>query len=138
MTTKAATKDRKYFYAVGRRKTAVAQVRLYEHGKGECTINGKKLDEYLHDAELQKIIFSPLEENALAKSFDITVVVRGGGKKGQAEAIRLGVARGIEKHTPELRGALKVAGYLKRDARKKERKKPGLRRARRSPQWSKR
>lgn len=137
MTTKTAPKGT-YIYAVGRRKTAVAQVRLYP-GKGAVTINGQRpLTEYLPDPELQRIVLSPLTENNLDKNFDVTVLVRGGGKHGQADAIRLGIARAVEKHAPELRKPLKVAGYLKRDARIKERKKPGKKRARRSPQWSKR
>ncbi len=136
-TTKTAPKGT-YIYAVGRRKTAVAQVRLYP-GKGHVTINGERpLTEYLPDQELQRIVLSPLTENNLDKNYDVTVLVRGGGKHGQADAIRLGIARALEKQTPELRKPLKASGYLKRDARKKERKKPGKKRARRSPQWSKR
>ncbi len=137
-TTKANKTERKYFYAVGRRKTAIAQVRLWEGGKGEITVGAKKLAEYLPDEELRTIVLAPLEEHNLSKNFDVTILVRGGGKRGQAEAIRLGIARAVELHTPELRKALKASGYLKRDARIKERKKPGKKRARRSPQWSKR
>lgn len=138
MTTKTAQANRKYFAGIGRRKTAVAQVRLWEQGKGMVTIGERALADVLPDAELQHLVLAPLEENNLTKQFDVTVVVRGGGKRGQAEAIRLGIARAIEKHTPELRKPLKASGYLKRDARIKERKKPGRKRARRSPQWSKR
>lgn len=136
--TRETKESRKYIYAIGKRKTAVAQVRLFAKGKGEVTINSKKSTEFLPDFELQGKILSPLKLVGLDKKVDILVLVKGGGKRGQAEAIRHGIARALEKLDKELRKNLKVAGFLKRDARIKERKKPGLKRARRAPQWSKR
>jgi small subunit ribosomal protein S9 len=128
----------KYIYAVGKRKCAVARIRLLPKGKGEITINHKKSEQYLPDFELQEIIKSPLNLTDTKNKYDFYILVSGGGKKGQAEAIRHGIARALEKLNKELRKTLKVAGFLMRDARIKERKKPGLKRARRAPQWSKR
>lgn len=139
MAEKPSTKNKdKYVYAVGKRKRAIAQIRLFEKGKGEITINQKSAKEYLPDFELQEMILAPLKLVDLDKKTDISILVKGGGKKGQAEAIRHGIARALDKLNNELRKTLKVAGYLKRDARIKERKKPGLKRARRAPQWAKR
>lgn len=135
--TLSATKD-KYFYAVGKRKTAIAQIRLFPKGKGEITINNKKAEVYLPDYEMQEIIRSPLKLVDLNNKVDISIIVKGGGKKGQAGAIRHGIARALELLDNELRKTLKAAGFIKRDARIKERKKPGLKRARRAPQWQKR
>lgn len=135
----AKTKETgKYIETVGRRKTAIASVRFYPKGTGQITINDKKLVEYFPAALNQDVIYAPLKLTDLLSKVDITVVVRGGGKTGQAEAIRLGISRAIQENDKDLRKALKVAGYLKRDARIKERKKPGLKRARKSPQWAKR
>ncbi len=128
----------KYIQAVGRRKTAIATVRLYVKGSGQITINNKKLIEYFPTILNQDIVNAPLKITDLLGKFDITIIVRGGGKTGQAEAIRLGIARVLQENDKELRKTLKVAGFLKRDARIKERKKPGLKRARKAPQWSKR
>ncbi len=127
-----------YISTVGRRKRAVALVRLFDKGKGEITINNKPAKEYLPDFEMQKIINEPLDLVDLTSKVNLTVLVRGGGKRGQAEAIRHGIARALQKLNKDLRKTLKVAGFLKRDARIKERKKPGLKRARRAPQWAKR
>jgi small subunit ribosomal protein S9 len=135
--TQVKTKD-KYIYAVGKRKRAIAQIRLFEKGKGEIIINEKKSQDYLPDYELQEIINSPLNITDNSKKFNISVLVKGGGKKGQAEAIRHGIARALDKLNADLHKTLKVAGFLTRDARIKERKKPGLKRARRAPQWKKR
>jgi len=128
----------KFIYAVGKRKRAIAQIRLFDKGKGEIIINNKKLDDYLPDYELQEIIKSPLNITDTAKKVNLTVLVRGGGKKGQAEAIRHGIARALDKLNKDLHKTLKVEGFLTRDSRIKERKKPGLKRARRAPQWQKR
>jgi len=128
----------KYFYAVGRRKRAIAQVRLIPKGKGEIIINKKKMNDYLPDSMLQEIILAPLKLTNLANKTDLTILVRGGGKRGQADAIRHGIARALNKYDLNLRKTLKVAGFLTRDARIKERKKPGLKRARKAPQWAKR
>ena len=138
--TSAQTKEstRKYIGTVGKRKTAIAMIRLFPKGKGEIIVNKKKLEQYLPDFDLQQIIRSPLKLVDLDKKIDLTILVRGGGKRGQAEAIRHGIARAIELMDKTQRKTLKVAGFLKRDARIKERKKPGLKRARRAPQWQKR
>lgn len=139
MPEKAPIKNKeKYFYAVGRRKTAVAQVRLIPKGKGEIVINHKKINEYLPDTQLQEIILAPLKLTNLLNKTDLTILVKGGGKSGQAEAIRHGIARALNKYDLNLRKTIKVAGFLTRDARIKERKKPGLKRARKAPQWAKR
>jgi len=139
MTDKVQVKSKeKYIYAVGKRKSAIAQIHLLPKGTGEITINKKKAEVYLPDYELQEIIRSPLKLVDLNNKVNISVLVRGGGKRGQAEAIRHGLARAIEKFDNTKRKTLKVAGFLKRDARIKERKKPGLKRARRAPQWAKR
>ncbi len=136
--TKDTKSKDKYTYAVGRRKSAVAPIRLFEKGKGDITINKKTAHDYLPDFNLQEIIYAPLKLVDLDKKVNISVLVRGGGKKGQAEAIRHGIARALDKLNQDLHKTLKIAGYLTRDARVKERKKPGLKRARRAPQWKKR
>ena len=133
------TKEKKLFFAgIGRRKTSTASVRLMLKGSGQILINNKKFNEYFPEVLLQEKINAPLNISGLLGKTDLTVMVRGGGKTSQAEAIRLGIARAIQKYDENLRKALKIAGYLKRDARIKERKKPGLKRARKAPQWAKR
>lgn len=128
----------RYFYGTGKRKTSIAKVRLYEKGKGEIEINGMHHKDYVRSAiETDKII-APLKLTGHDKSFDLTVRVVGGGKLSQADAIAHGISRALLEFNPELRSTLKKAGHLTRDPRVKERKKPGLKRARRSPQWSKR
>lgn len=129
--------ERSYIFAVGRRKEAVARVRYYPKMEKEIIINAKKYSEYFPSLSLQKIILTPLELTSFS-SGKIWIKVRGGGKKGQAESVRLGIARVLEKFDSNLRKILKRAGLLKRDARVKERKKYGLKRARRAPQWQKR
>lgn len=124
------TATNKYFYAIGRRKTAVARVRLYENGK-VVEINDKS-------ATIPESVSKVLELVGKKDAFGMTVKVSGGGKEGQIDAIRLAVARALEKFDPDLRPTLKKAGYLSRDPREKERKKPGLKGARRAPQFSKR
>ena len=126
-----------YYAATGRRKEAVAQVRL-KMGKGEIQVNGKKAEEYFARPLYGKIIRESLEQVDFLDRFDAVVEVQGGGLTGQAEAIRLGLARAIIKINPELRSNLKQRGFLTRDQRMKERKKPGLRGARAKPQSSKR
>lgn len=134
-----ATKDaQKYIESIGRRKSATARVRITESSKSSFKINDKNLEDYFSVAELIKIVEEPLKKSEVSQKFIITVKVLGGGIKAQAEAIRLGLARAIEKFQPELRKVLKKEGLLKRDARVKERKKPGLKKARKRPQWSKR
>jgi small subunit ribosomal protein S9 len=131
-------KEEKYFQAVGRRKTASAQVKLFLNGGGEILINGKDFKEYFPTFYLQKIVLSPLELVKCLNKFKILVKVTGGGKNAQAEAVRHGIARALVIFNPDFRKKLKKAGFLKRDPRMKERKKPGLKRARRAPQWQKR
>lgn len=131
-------KAEKFFQAIGRRKTSVAQVKLFLSEKTEILINGKTIEKYFPSSFLQKIVLSPLELSETLDKFKILVIVKGGGKISQAEAIRHGIARALVKFNPEFRKKLKKAGYLKRDPRMKERKKFGLKRARRAPQWQKR
>jgi len=127
-----------YYYAAGKRKTAVARVRLYPKGKGIITVNLKPMDEYFNLITSAGIITSPLKMTGLAKEFDISVKVAGGGLSAQADAIRHGIARALLIYNDSFRTTLKKAGFLTRDSRIKERKKPGLKRARRAPQFSKR
>jgi len=132
-------KDKKEYYeAVGRRKTAVARVRIFEDGKAGFLVNDKKLEDYFAVSNLQIISKEAFTKAPGGDKFSTTVKVSGGGKTSQAEAIRLGVARALEVYDGELRGELKRAGYLKRDPRTKERKKFGLKKARKAAQWSKR
>jgi len=128
----------KYIYAKGGRKTAVAQVRLVKGGKGEIVINNVDYKEYLPTYEMQATASSPLVLSGHDKDLSISIKVSGSGKAAQSEAIRHGLARALEVLDPGLRPVLKAHGFMKRDPRVKERKKPGLKRARRAPQWSKR
>lgn len=133
----SATSTR-YHFGVGRRKTAVARVRLYP-GNGEITINGKSAREYFGGRDLyQLIIRQPLQLTNTLEKFNVMVRVVGGGTTGQAGAIRHGIARALTRSDEELRPVIKRAGMLTRDARMKERKKVGLKRARKAPQYTKR
>ncbi len=134
----ADTKKLPYIYAVGRRKTAVARVRYYKKGEGEIEVNGQPFDQYFDTKEMHSIVKSPLKLANMLEEGKITIRVVGGGKKSQSESVRLGIARALLKLNEDLRQTFKESGYLTRDSRKKERKKPGLKRARRAPQWSKR
>lgn len=134
----AATITGKYLQAIGRRKQAVAQVRLFPGGSGKVVINKRDLAEYIPVKILEELAISPFKETGTFGQFDVTVQVKGGGIAGQAGAIRLGIARALIEHNEDFRTVLKKAGFLTRDARVKERKKYGLRGARRAPQWSKR
>lgn len=138
--TKPAKKRirRSYLYAVGRRKKSVARIRLFKNGKGEVIINEKESDKYFPTFELNQIIKQPLEAVGKLKDFNFSIKVAGGGIRGQAEACRQGIARALLVFDKDFRTTLKPLGYLKRDPRRKERKKPGLKRARRAPQWAKR
>jgi small subunit ribosomal protein S9 len=137
-TTRRTLKKGEYIYAIGRRKTATAQVRVYDAKTRKVTINGIDIAEYLKTDEQRKIVLDPLTKTKSQEQFEITVVVSGGGLHAQAEAIRHGVSRAMVMVDPLYREGLKRLGFLKRDPRKKERKKFGLRGARRAPQWSKR
>jgi len=128
----------KYIQAIGRRKTSVAQVRLYEKGKGDIKINDLKAIDFFKKEDNLDILLQPLKLVSKLKDFDISVVVKGGGVFGQIDAVRHGIARALIVDDPELKSILKTAGYITRDPRKKERKKPGLKKARKAPQWSKR
>ncbi len=125
------------YYGTGRRKSSVARVYLTP-GKGVITINGRDVNEYMPYATLVMDLKQPLELTASADKFDVKATVNGGGFTGQAGAIRLGIARALLNVTPDMRSTLKVAGMLTRDSRAKERKKYGLKAARRAPQFSKR
>lgn len=135
MTTKASTK---YFEAVGRRKTAIARVRLHPGAKSGYEINGKTLEAYFPVKEMQMTVTEPIVNGKPAEKFHVTAKLVGGGIAGQAEALRHGIARALLVYDIQLRGTLKKAGYLRRDPRAKERRKFGLKKARKSPQWSKR
>lgn len=128
---------RRYYLGVGKRKTAVALVRLHEKGKGQNFVNNTELTEFFFGTLIESAL-SPLELTDKLTEFDITVKVEGGGVSAQADAVRHGIARALVEYDAELRPVLKKAGLLTRDARMKERKKPGLKRARRAPQWRKR
>jgi small subunit ribosomal protein S9 len=128
----------RYFEATGRRKTAIARVRLYTKGDKTIEVNGKDIAEYFPTPALQKTVSSSLERMKSNGRFRITVIVRGGGISSQAEAVRHGITRALVVFNPEYRKRLRKAGFLTRDSRMKERKKFGLKRARRAPQWSKR
>ena len=126
-----------YFYGTGRRKSSVARVRVY-NGTGKITINDRDIDDYFGLETLKLIVRQPLALTGTADKFDIVCRVAGGGVTGQAGAIRHGIARALLQFDGELRGQLKKAGFLTRDPRMKERKKYGLKGARRAPQFSKR
>ncbi|MBO4323796.1 MAG: 30S ribosomal protein S9 [Lachnospiraceae bacterium] len=130
-------KNTSKFYGTGRRKSSVARVYLLS-GKGNVTINKKDIDNYFGLETLKVIVRQPLELLGVADKYDVIVTVRGGGFSGQAGAIRHGIARALCKADAENRPAIKKAGFLTRDARMKERKKYGLKAARRAPQFSKR
>jgi small subunit ribosomal protein S9 len=133
----AATKSQ-YFYSAGKRKTAIARVKLFDGGKGDVTINGMPIRDYFPTFLHTENALAPLRITNLAKKYNIEVFVKGGGKSAQSDALRHGISRCLLLIDPELRSTLKREGFLRRDARIKERKKPGLKRARRAPQFSKR
>ncbi|HWV34037.1 MAG TPA: 30S ribosomal protein S9 [Thermomicrobiales bacterium] len=133
-----ATASGRYFYAVGRRKTAIARVRLYP-GDGTITVNGKNAKEYFGGRDIhQNAILEPLRITGTGERFNVVATVVGGGVAGQAGAVRHGIARALTRADEELRSVLKPAKLLTRDPREKERKKVGLKRARKAPQYTKR
>ena len=132
-----AKSEKIVFYGTGRRKSSIARVRLVE-GTGKITINGKDIDEYLGLETLKVVVKQPLVATNTISKYDVIVKVTGGGFTGQAGAIRHGIARALNEANSEFRPTLKVNGYLTRDPRMKERKKYGLKAARRAPQFSKR
>jgi len=131
-------KTNQYIEAVGRRKTAVARVRLTEASKNQFEINEKDLATYFPTGELQEVATESFEKSKVPAKFKVTAKITGGGIHAQAESLRHGISRALVLFDEELRKNLKKAGFLKRDPRVKERKKFGLRKARRAPQWSKR
>jgi len=133
----AADFSGKYIQAIGRRKTAVAQVRLYEDGKGAMVVNGIKLSKYFL-GDLAANATQALRLTSHLRDFNVSVITRGGGKSGQMEAVRHGISHALLKFDENNREVLSTAGFLTRDKREVERKKPGLRKARKAPQWSKR
>ncbi len=130
--------DGRYLESVGRRKTAVAVVRLFTKGKKEFTVNNKTMEEYFPTFELRELCSSALKKMKFFDKFKVTVRVSGGGANAQAEAIRHGTARALVLFNPDFKKRLRRIGYLTRDPRQRERKKFGLKRARRAPQWKKR
>ena len=129
---------KKYFYGTGRRKSSVARVRVYENGTGSIIINGREINDYFGLDTLKLVVNQPLVATDLVGKVDVVVTVAGGGVSGQAGAIRHGLSRALLGLNAEFRPALKAAGFLTRDPRMKERKKYGLKAARRAPQFSKR
>ncbi len=127
-----------YHYALGRRKSGTAQVRLYLQGSGKIVVNDKAMADYFPVADLQDAILVPLKAAGVSETADVVVRAKGGGIRGQADAVKLGIARALLVHNPDLRTTLKPLGVLTRDPREKERKKYGLKKARKSPQWAKR
>ncbi|MBI4836831.1 MAG: 30S ribosomal protein S9 [Candidatus Portnoybacteria bacterium] len=139
----APKRARRYFEAIGRRKTATCRARLFtarplDEYEGRITVNGKSYKEYFPTSELQQIVEASLNKLKSLNRFEISAKVWGGGIKAQAEAIRHGIARTLVLFNPDFRKKLKRADFLRRDPRMKERKKYGLKKARRAPQWSKR
>jgi len=135
---KKVVKPTKYFEAIGRRKTAIARVRFFPQGEKLFLVNEKPYQNYFPTLELQQIAEASLSKMNCLDKFRISAIVRGGGLVSQAEALRHGISRALILFNPDFRKRLKRAGYLTRDPRMRERKKFGLKRARRAPQWSKR
>ena len=133
-----AAKGGSFIPTVGRRKTSVARVRLIKNGKGTITVNGKKYEDYFTTYDLREQVIAPLRVTGQETAVDVSAKVNGGGIRGQSDAIRHGISRALVELNPTFRKTLKKLGYLTRDPRKRERKKFGLKGARRSPQWSKR
>ena len=131
-------KPDRFYEAVGKRKTAIARVRIWTKGGKEFLVNKKTLAQYFPVSELQKIATSSLEKMKCVEKFKVSILIKGGGISSQAEAVRHGLAKTLVLFNPDFRKRLKKAGFLRRDARRRERKKPGLKRARRAPQWKKR
>lgn len=134
----ATKSSKKYIEKVGRRKTSTARVRILEATKSSLVVNEKEGEKYFMTKDLLSIVNAPFVDADIAKKFAVTVKVVGGGIHSQAEAVRHGLARALSEYNDELRSPLKKAGFLKRDPRMKERRKFGLKKARKSPQWSKR
>jgi small subunit ribosomal protein S9 len=134
------TEDRTYYEGIGRRKRASARIRIYldEQSSGDIVVNGKAVGDFFPRIGDVDVLKSPLSDTNLVENVDVTVLVFGGGITGQTDAVRLGIARALVKYDEELRNALRSGGHLTRDPRVKERKKPGLKRARKAPTYTKR
>lgn len=131
-------KEEKYIETVGRRKTSIARVRMHKSSKDSYTINGKDIGDYFPNDSLRATVRDPLAKSKVTQKFKISAVLKGGGISSQAGALRHGIARALLKFDADLRKKLKQAGFIKRDPRMKERRKFGLKKARKAPQWSKR
>lgn len=131
-------KDSKYYFAIGRRKTAVSTIRLFTQGDKTIEVNGKSHKDYFATEDLQQIVESSLKKMKAEEKFKVLARVAGGGLHAQAEAVRHGISRALVEFNPDFRKRLRRAGYLTRDPRVRERKKFGLKRARKAPQWAKR
>lgn len=139
MVKETTKKVKNYYEAVGRRKTAVARVRITEEKVNSFVINREKdLDKYFGTDELRAVAQEALAVSKVGAKFFVSALIRGGGISAQADALRHGISRALLKFDETSKNKLKKAGFLKRDPRKKERKKPGLKKARKAPQWSKR
>ena len=138
MATKKVLKKKVQYWGTGRRKKAIARVRLIPGGEGNIIINKRSIDDYFGLETLKFIVRQPLNLTETLDKYDVAVNVRGGGPTGQAGAIRHGISRALVIADPEFRPALKAAGFMTRDPRMKERKKYGLHKARKAPQFSKR
>ena len=132
--------DRKYYESIGRRKRSSARIRIYldEQSSGEFEVNGKTVKDYFPREGDIDVLMGPLNDTNLVESVDVTVLVQGGGITGQTDAVRLGIARALVKYDEDLRNILRSGGHMTRDPRVKERKKPGLKRARKAPTYTKR
>lgn len=130
--------EQQYFEGVGRRKRASARVRIYPGGEGKFIVNDKPAEEYFRRIDTLTSLVKPLELTGSMNRFDVTVHVYGGGVTGQADAVQMGLARALVEYDEEMRPVLRKTGMLTRDAREKERKKPGLKRARKAPTYTKR
>jgi len=130
--------EQQYFEGVGRRKRARARGRIYPGGEGKIIVNDKPVEEYFRRIDTLQNLMKPLEVTGTTNRFDVTVRVYGGGVSGQADAVKMGLARALVKYDEEMRPVLRKTGFLTRDAREKERKKPGLKRARKAPTYTKR
>lgn len=135
---KSPSQGAQYFYALGRRKSAIAKVKLFPKGSGKFKVNGKDYKVYFPQFTWSQNLELPFDALGQKDKFDVEIKLVGGGPSAQSEASRLGIARSLVKLDENNRQALRAAGFMTRDPRAKERKKPGLKRARRAPQWSKR
>lgn len=134
----STTTPKKYFRAIGRRKTSTAVVKIFPSATNSVSVNGKKASEYFPTEELQKIIHDPITKTKITEKYEIVITTKGGGIHSQAEAVRHGIARILADQDEEVKSKVKKLGFLKRDPRAKERRKFGLKKARKAPQWSKR